>query len=314
MSAIGGIDDTRSETSGTASDETITFLCGCQECTIDDFLNGTVGCKNPGKSNRFPLLDTSTISSDKQLDMISQLNEDADSIDDAFSSVVTDIAISFGNRNANIDAMKLYLCSLEAIKARATIENPDSMLHPFLERIQSFDTIIALFMFLANFWSWFNYGLFEKLVNKFGNLEEKSLMKEYEEKLKMFLERRVFEVPSSIHSPKEINGFTKFNVKLANKIRRENASEIPMIRKRFAQLLEVETHSLILTSIKSGCVELCYLVPEQVSQLFPLAAETLDEIFNMEWPICQIACGNNEPQIIRDLNTTEVHRMGNVYY
>ena len=307
------MDDTHSETSGTASDEAITFLCGCQECTIDDFLNGTVGCKNPGKSDRFPLLDTSTISSDKQLDMISQLNEDADNIDAAFSSVVLDIATSFDNRSANINAMKLYLCSLEAIKARAPIENPDSMLNPFLEIIQSSKNIVALFTFLANFWSWFNYGLFEKLVNKFGNLEEKSLMNEYEEKLKKFLERHVFEMPSSIHSPKEINGFTKLNVKLADKIRSKKASEIPMIRKRFAQVLEVEPHSLILASIKRGCVELCFLVPEQVSQLFPLAAETLDEIFNMEWPIFQIACGNNEPQIIRDLNT-EVHCMDNVYY
>lgn len=114
------MDDTHSETSGTTSDETITFLCGCQECTIDNFLNGTIECKNPEKSNRFPLLDTSSISFDKQLDMISHLNRDADSIDDAFRSVVTDIAISFGNRDPNIDAMKLYLCSL--------IKNPDNVL------------------------------------------------------------------------------------------------------------------------------------------------------------------------------------------
>ena len=200
--------------------------------------------------------------------MISQLNEDADNIDAAFSSVVLDIATSFDNRSANIDAMKLYLCSL--IKARAPIENPDSMLNPFLETIQSSKNIVALFTFLANFWSWFNYGLFEKLVNKFANSEEKSLMNEYEEKLKMFLERHVFEMPSSIHSPKEINGFTKLNVKLADKIRSKKASEIPMIRKRFAQVLEVEPHSLILASVKRGCVELCFLFLNKYHSYFHL--------------------------------------------
>lgn len=209
-----------------------------------------------------------------------------------------DIASSFKSRTVDVNAMKLYFSSLEAVKARAPLEGQVLMLNPFLEKIKSANDIHELFMNMANVWSWFNYRLFDNLVIKFGNDSEKDLVKKYErEKLRPFLKRHVFEMPSTIHSPSEMDGFQKLNVKLSEKIRKAKASELPAIQKRFAQVLEVETHALILTTIKDGCVELCFLVPEKVVQLFPLSDEAINQILNMDWMIISISCGKNTHQV-----------------
>ncbi|XP_019856492.1 PREDICTED: uncharacterized protein LOC109585005 [Amphimedon queenslandica] len=287
------------ETSGTASVETITFICGCGECTIDQFLTGTIGCKSPGKSNRFPLLDTSKLERYAQMELIDQLNTEADNIDLEFSSLVTDISDSFLTRNVSLESIKVFLCSLESVKARSTIDAKSTSSIPFAEKIKDAESISDLFITMTSAWSWFNIQLFDILMKKFGNADEKLMIKEYELKLAKFLTRHTYEMPSSIHNPDKIKGFAQFSIKLSDKMRKEKATEIPKIQSRFARLLEVKSYAVILTTIKEGCVELCFLVPEEVSQLFPLPFEAISEIRNMEWMILSVKCGNHE-EFIRE--------------
>ena len=228
------------------------------------------------------------------MELIDQLETEANEIDQEFSSFVTDISLSFENRNVKLGGLKVFLSTLESVKARSTIEANSMPLISFREEIQEAATIFDLFIKMTTTWSWFNDRLFEALLKKFGNEEEKATMTAYEQKLGQFLKRHVYEMPSSIHNPSEIKGFTKFNVKLADRMRNEKASELPKIRSRFARLLEVKSYALILTTIKEGCVELCFLVPEEVKQLFPLPCEVVNEIRNMEWMVLSVKCGDYE--------------------
>lgn len=174
------LEETNSETSGTASVETITFLCGCGECTIVDFLDGEIGCRNPGSSISFPLLDTSSLSHEKQMQMIDKLNSEAEEIDDEFGYLASEIGSSFHARNIDIAKLKIHLSTIEYIKVRSlpTENREQQLLNPILDRIKSSQSVSDLFILLANFWSWFNYRLLERLLKRFGNHNEKHLLEE----------------------------------------------------------------------------------------------------------------------------------------
>ena len=239
------------------------------------------------------------------MELIDQLETEANEMDQEFSSLVTDISLSFENRNMKLGGLKVFLSQLESVKARSTIEADSMHRFPFSEKIQEATTIFDLFIKMSTTWSWFNDQLFAALLKKFGNEEEKALMTAYEQKLGQFLKRHVYKMPSLIHNPSEIKGFIKFNVKLADRMRSEKASELPKIRSKFARLLEVESYALILTTIKEGCVELCFLVPEEVKQLFPLPCEVVNEIRNMEWMVLSVKCGDYE-ECIREEEVTVI--------
>ena len=239
------------------------------------------------------------------MELIDQLETEANEMDQEFSSLVTDISLSFENRNVKLEGLKVFLSQLESVKARSTIEADSMHRFPFSEKIQEATTIFDLFIKMTTTWSWFNDQLFAALLKKFGNEGEKAMMTAYEQKLGQFLKRHVYKMPSLIHNPSEIKGFIKFNVKLADKMRSEKASELPKIRSKFARLLEVKSYALILTTIKEGCVELCFLVPEEVKQLFPLSCEAVNEIRNMEWMVLSVKCGDHE-ECIREEEVTVI--------
>lgn len=301
------LEETNSETSGTASVETITFLCGCGECTIVDFLDGEIGCRNPGSSISFPLLDTSSLSHEKQMQMIDKLNSEAEEIDDEFGYLASEIGSSFHARNIDIAKLKIHLSTIEYIKVRSlpTENREQQLLNPILDRIKSSQSVSDLFILLANFWSWFNYRLLERLLKRFGNHNEKHLLEEYVSKLKHFLQRYVYEMPSSIHSPKTLDSFTKFRAKLSDKMKSAKAEELPMIQAGFARILGIDVHALILTTITSGCVELEFLAPKIIETMFPLSNEIFDELHKLEWKICAVQCGKSETVYLRPIEDND---------
>lgn len=228
------------------------------------------------------------------------------SVDAEFSYLITYVAQSLCAKNVSLDAMKKYLHRIKAFKARTSIKNPKPILDPILKETKSSKTILEVFMLLSKsvFWSWFNYRLFQKVVLKFGSQEETSILNKYKVNYNKLLERELIEMPCFECSMNEKNGFTKLKIKLAEKMRGEKINLISRIQERFARLLELETHSLILSLINIQTAELHFFVPEEVTQLFPLATETMAEISNVEYcPICHITCGDNDPQYLN----TEVY-------
>ncbi len=295
------VDEHGSDTSGTASEDTVTFLCGCDECTISEFLSGEIGCKNPGISAKFPLLDTTKLSNYQQQRMISQLAIDTEEIEDEFAFLTCEIGSSFSQRNVDLSKLKIYFSSLEYVKARVPTANAadERLFNPILEKINKAETITDLFGLLANFWSWFNYRLLERTSKKFGCENEIDLFAKYLDKLKNFLKRYVYEMPSSVHHPKKLKGYTSLSCKLSDSIRKAKASDIQLIQSGLERVLEVDSLTLVLTSIKTGCVELVFMVPESMEKYFPLSEGSRNEIFRLEWKICMITCGNTEPEIFR---------------
>ena len=309
------LEETNSETSGTASVETITFLCGCGECTIVDFLDGEIGCRNPGSSISFPLLDTSSLSHKKQMQMIDKLNLEAEEIDDEFGYLASEIGSSFHARNIDIAKLKIHLSTIEYIKVRSlpTENREQQLLNPILDRIKSSQSVSDIFILLANFWSWFNYRLLERLLKRFGNHNEKHLLEEYVSKLKHFLQRYVYEMPSSIHSPKTLDSFTKFRAKLSDKMKSAKAEELPMIQAGFARILGIDAHALMLTTIGCGCVELEFLAPKIIETMFPLSNEIFDEMHKLEWKICTVQCGKSETVYLRPIEVSKTQTNSHFY-
>ena len=290
--------ETESNSSGYYTEDTLKYLCGCGECSLEKII--TEGC------SYFGSLQHNSCWKSEQLQNASAISPDFQSIDAEFAYLITYVAQSFSAKNVNLDVMKNYLHSIKAFKARTSIKSPKSILDPILGETKSSETILEVFILLSKsgFWSWFNHRLFEKLVLKFGSQKETSILNKYKLSFNKLLEKELIELPCFECNMNKMNGFTKLKIKLSEKMKEEKVRLISKIQKRFARLLELETHSLILSLINIQNAELHFFVPEEVTQLFPLAIETMAEIFSVEyWPICQITCGDNYPQYLN----TEVY-------
>ena len=235
------------------------------------------------------MLDTSSLSPQNQLQLVGKLQKDVFEIDEKFSSLVIDIALSFQERKLNIEKLKLYLMNLQYLKTRNGNQS-NELLTPIQKSIKESTTFSEIFMLLANFWSWFNFLLLEKIVQRMGSKDEKKLIEDYLSCLKNFLRRYVYEMPSSLHAPKSIEKFVKFKAKLSEQMKCRKAEELPLIQIRFASILGIESHSIMLTTVKDGCLELEFLVPESVQAMFPLSEEIRDEIYKLEWKVGRLQC------------------------
>ena len=252
------------------------------------------------------MLDTSKLSNKQQQIVISQLALDTEEIEDDFAVLTSEIGYSFIQRNVDLSKLKMYFSSLEYVKARVDNAADEHLFNPILEKIDKVESITGLFNLMANFWSWFNYRLLERVARSYGNENEKDRFAKYLKKLKTFLERYVYEMPSSIHNPKKLKGYTKLSCKLIDSVRNSKACDIQLIQHALGRVLGVDHFALVLTSIKEGCVELVFMVPESMEKYFPLSENSRSEIFRFEWKFCMITCGNAEPEIFRQQNEVKL--------
>jgi len=119
-----------------------------------------------------------------------------------------------------------------------------------------------VFSILGNYYSFFNYGVIEKIIRWFGTQEDKKRHDAYMEHFKRFCKRRTFECPSDIFGHIADKGKTNLVVKVEESWDPTDGCSLENVlrlRNSIAEILEVESETLYLCRIDKGCVEL--LVP-----------------------------------------------------
>ena len=200
---------------------------------------------------------------DQEEKLVLEIND----VRDSYSSCLTEIALSFQQRDVSIDTVQMLLLSkLPAAKSRSDAPpNSDALLY----KIEMAPTLAKIFVALARHTSWFNYHLLEFIVNKLGNENEKAMWSEYKDTvLKPYLMRSLFRVPSKSFSSAAIadGPAVCLCLKLVDDVDL-SAKEALFVTKKSSELLEVPM--LELSSFDDGSVVLVFAMPEDVFNLYP---------------------------------------------
>ena len=132
------------------------------------------------------------------------------------------------------------------------------------DEIEKISSLADLFLFLNQFWSFYNYNLLEKLFKKIDSNKAEAKLKEYI----VFLEAlKVVEMPPLIQPYYNADSFHSDLLELRmqpNSLQTLLAEELLQTHKAIASALSIEHYALLLKQIKLADDKLVFLVPECV--------------------------------------------------
>ena len=166
---------------------------------------------------------------------------------------------------------------LNSLGSYRPTRKPTPLLRNQLDEIMRAECVENVFCILGNYYSFFNYGLIEKIISWFGTQEDKKRLKAYTEHFKRFCKRRTFECPSKIFGHPVNEGKTNLVVKVEESWDPKVGCSLENVLRlcnSLGEILEVESETLYLYQIDEGCVELLFQVPSFVEEdIFPLSME-----------------------------------------
>ena len=240
-------------------------------------------------SSSFPHLDMGKLSEKDRLALQSKLLKDSDDIILEFADLIHDTITSIASR---VSVMQLSN-RLNNLGSYRPTRNPKPLLQNQLDEIKRAEDVEKVFCVLGDYYSFFNYGIIEKIVSWFGTLEDKKRLEAYKEHFKIFCKRRTFECPSNIFGNPADEGKTNLVMKVEeswNPTDGCSLENVLRLRNSLGKILEVESDMLYLCQIDKGCVELLFQVPSFVEEdIFPLSMEQQRALASIGVP--RLTCG-----------------------
>ena len=257
---------------------TTRFICPfCRKCTVKQFFS-KAGCPKAGQSDvkrsdfLFPYLDHGALSENERLLVEGRLLDETKKIVCLFADTENSVIISLVAQKVVVNHLKNYVGNF--LKLVGSDKDVD--------RLEKSTDLYDVFFALYPFKSFFNYEIIEKIVLQFGSIEDRRLMEEYISHFNKFCERSVFEVPPNIfHDSETKPGEKVFSVKFT-KEGRASLGDVGAVRRKLADILEIEVFALQLCCITDGCVCLKFLVSalsaEKIFSLSQSQMGSLNEI------------------------------------
>ena len=227
--------------------------------------------KQVGKT-LFPYLDFSTLMENERLLLEGQLIDETEKMVSLFADTEDTLIASLESQNVNVGRLRNYVGTY--ISKHGSKDD--------LERLNNSRNLYDVFFALHPIKSFFHYEVIEKIVTKFGSDEDRQLMKEYISEFDKFCERSVFEVPPNIFNEGDPKlGDEVFSVKFTPK---EHASlgDVVSVRRKLANILNIEVLALRLCCITEGCICLRFLISANVEEkIFPLSQSQINALSNI---------------------------------
>ena len=211
----------------------------------------------------FPYLDDSALTKKEKIVLESRLMDDTQKMIRLFADTENSFIVSLGSKDVDVPSLRNYVGNLIS---KVGTKEPDR------ESLKESSTVSEIFCALQPFKSFFHYEIIESIVRVFGSPTDHQLMDEYISKFNEFCERSVFQVPPNIfHDSDPKPGDRVFSVKLT-KEGQASLIDVVAVRRRVANILDIEVFALQLCCITEGCVCLRFLVSSQVAEkIFPLS-------------------------------------------
>ena len=227
-----------------------------------------------------------------RIELLSKLYDDEKSMTHAFASLVTATCSSVQER-VQTDLFCLSILSLKAYEP-APGERDRSLLDEHSREIKVAKSNAEIFVVLTPYWNYLNYEILEYIIKNHGTNEDREKLEKYEDKLKSFCERRIFELPlldNGSDIGKTFQNQAKFAIKL-DKAEGIQGKELLRVRTQIAKILHVNVAAFVLCSVDTGCVQLTFLVPKFVSQeIFPLSCEQRSALYK-DASVIRLECGD----------------------
>ena len=213
----------------------------------------------------FPYLDLN----EEQLQQ--RLYSDSVDIMYKFQKLFEETTKSLEQRGISAKLLSRHLKCLGSLKPTfADIGLPQLRLQ--LPQVQESDTENAMSI-IADYCSFFNYGIIEHIINKLGTKDDKDNLSEYKESFAEYAKRHIFECPSNVGT--ETVGDVKIYVILDENYDKSTVSSLHLFVSNIEKILRLPPGSgLKLCRIEPGSLKLTFQLPFPVLQdTFPLSTE-----------------------------------------
>jgi hypothetical protein len=265
-------DDGVDSDSSDMKEEDLRFLCGCGHCSLNSFISQ--GCRYPWENTQFPLLDVKKLPYRERLELFKRLENEAQNVAVKFGSVTRQAVQLLKNVDPNELAafllpqqMFIYMDTEERHKLQSSIcDAPDA------------GKIIVLLC--QSYISWFNHHLLAIILDEFKCCKDK--YDDYvENHFKPFMQKSLFEIPSSMLHANSLVGSGQFILKVDVPTPKEHvkAKILSSLSYYVSSVFGLALDSFTFISYDKGCIRLTVSVPYLLlSEIFPLPQSVLDNL------------------------------------
>ena len=206
------------------------FGCGCSKCTFFSFIERACPTPIPSASS-FPYLDLSGLTHEQQQELRGRLQFESQEIMMQFQNLVSATIKSFKRQCIPPDELVSHVLTLGAFDP-VFKESRVPVFHYYFGDLKAAKSVSEIFLILADYFSFFNYHVIERLILSFGTKEDKANLQKYKDCFNQYAKRRIFECPSEF-GPVSDADHTNIFVKLDSHYEEYTDEEI----KRFCQKL-----------------------------------------------------------------------------
>ena len=199
---------------------------------------------------------------------------EAQQMETLFCKFVSKLRKSLESRNVNPSIIGNHLSLIKATTKQLQDDvSVPNLFHLIRQELVKVEEIGKLFELITPYVSFFNYDIFESIVEDYGDSEDKEKFKVYLKKFEEFCKRRATEVPSVLDG--EDSTTTHLRVKVEDDFKHMyTVKAIRSFRAKLCTILGITEPCLRLVSIENGCILLTFILPTFVVPfIFPLSKE-----------------------------------------
>ena len=251
--------------------------CGCGSCTLPDLCKRP--CPKPNSEN--PLRIWNRGENEQSLciqkEREEKLKQETHHIKFLFAHLAALTTTFF--EETNIPPLKKVLEWLKYVEFVEPIVKKEAGVLGKEDKLHHVDQYPELFSILCNYWSWYNYDLLKHFIITFGNEKLKSELHGYEKQFEhYFMKRKQVKVlpPSQDNFPFGDDSRKESKILLVKVD--ETWDEIPLawirtVHYKIASILDVPMHTLYLSSISRGCIQMkFFFLHSDADQVIHLAS------------------------------------------
>ena len=202
------------------------------------------------------------------------LNENSE-IHNRFGDMVTDTMESLKGRNITPSQLADVVMNYSVTQQLKDSESPCKSIIRIQREMRDSKRLGDAFFVLFPYYSFFNYELIGKIIERLGTDNIKKQFADYKEKFHEFCKRRVSECPRS--ASKEGEDDVQVTIKLQDMFENYTMNAVKVFHNKLCKLLQVPEHLLRFFGASEGCIELVFLLPVSVEEdVFPLTWKQME--------------------------------------
>lgn len=216
-----------------------------------------------------------------------RLERESENIKLSFHTLCNKFFDSLDEQQISVKKLVRYLKGLKALKSASSPKRA-SVLQSYEYVLESIDDVEKVKDVIEENSSFFDFRSLEYMIENAGQENDKKRLEKYKDDFEHYIKRRIFECPTEVGSTHSSNS-TELLVKVESDY--DKLVELKQFQCQLSFILEVSIHVLRLSSVKDGCIQLIFLIPNLVQEaVFPLSPE--QEAALTELGVVKLLCGD----------------------